>query len=396
MNRPRLSSIPTATGGIARAAYARGVEVGLDIELLLKKSGLSIRQAKNSHFRIAVKNQIKFLNLVADAIPDEFLGIHLAECVDLRELGLLYYVLASSSTLGDALKRFSRYSAIHNEGVQITYRENNNKVSMIFKHIGIARLDDRHQIEFFIVTLLRLCRQLTGRHSSPVAIKLIHRRTQLPSQLRSLFGCNVAFGSEVDDVIYAQPLKNAAVVNGDPYLNTLLVKYCEEALSDRRVRSHTWQLNVENAITPLLPHGQPAMAEIAQRLGLSRRTLARRLASEGRTFAQVLDTLRFDLAKRYLQEHELHISEVAWLLGYQETTTRLNAGLARHPRRRERRECGRRRRRCRCYIPPGSVCRVSGRPGKGRGEITPPMASEINELSRLSKISTTSLVQVFT
>jgi AraC-like DNA-binding protein len=320
MNRARFSSIPTATGGIARAAYARAVEVGLDIEPLLKKSGLSVRQAKNSHFRIAVKNQIKFLNLVADALPDEFLGVHLAECVDLRELGLLYYVLASSSTLGDVLQRFSRYSAIHNEGVQITYRESNNKVSMIFNHVGVARLNDRHQIEFFVVTILRLCRQLTGRRLSPIAIKFIHRRRQLPTKLKSLFGCNVAFGSELDDVTYAQPLKNTAVVNGDSYLNTLLVKYCEEALSDRRVRSHAWQLNVENAIAPLLPHGQADMAQVAQRLGVSRRTLTRRLASEGHTFGDVLDRLRFDLAKRYLQEHDLPISEVAWLLGYQETS----------------------------------------------------------------------------
>jgi AraC-like DNA-binding protein len=285
MNRARFSSVPTATGGMARAAYARGVKTGLDIEPLLEKSGLSVRQAKNSHFRIAVKDQIKFLNLVADAIPDEFLGVHLAECVDLRELGLLYYVLASSSTLGEALQRFSRYSAIHNEGVQITYRESNNRISMIFKHVGVARLNDRHQIEFFVVILIRLSRQLTGRHLSPVAIKFIHRRRQLPTKLKSL-----------------------------------LVKYCEQALSDRRVRSHTWQLNVENAIAPLLPHGQADVAEVAQRLGVSRRTLTRRLASEGHTFSEIVDRLRFDLAKRYLQEHDLPISEVAWLLGYQETS----------------------------------------------------------------------------
>jgi AraC-like DNA-binding protein len=320
MNRARFSSIPTATGGIARAAYARAVEVGLDIEPLLKKSGLSVRQAKNSHFRIAVKNQIKFLNLVADAIPDEFLGVHLAECVDLRDLGLLYYVLASSSTLGDVLQRFSRYSAIHNEGIQITYRESNNKVSMIFNHLGVARLNDRHQIEFFVVTLLRLCRQLTSRNLAPTAIKFIHHRRKLPPKLKSLFGCNVGFGSGFDDIAYAQSLKNTEVVNGDPYLNTLLVKYCEEALSNRRVGSNTWQLKVENAIAPLLPHGQAAMPEIAQRLGVTQRTLARRLASEGHTFGEILDRLRLDLAKRYLQDHDLNISEVAWLLGYQETS----------------------------------------------------------------------------
>jgi AraC-like DNA-binding protein len=319
-NRTRFSSIPTASGAITRAAYARAVEAGLDIEPFLKASDLTVRQAENSKFRIAVKNQIKFLNLVADALSDEFLGVHLAENVDLRALGLFYYVLASSTTLGDALRRASRYSAINNEGVQISFREDHRQMSIIFRYIGVARLNDRHQIEFFVVTLLRICRQLTDRHLSPITIKLMHRRTHLPARLKSLFGCKVLFGSDVDEVAYQQPFKNASIADADPYLNALLVKYCEEAISHHRVGSGAWRLNVENAIATLLPHGRAEMAEVAQRLGISQRTLARRLASEGHTFGEVLDGLRFDLATRYLHEHDLPISEVAWLLGYQETS----------------------------------------------------------------------------
>ena len=60
--------------------------------------------------------------MVADELRDEFLGLHLAQKVDLRELGLLYYVLASSETLGDALRRAARYSTIQNEGVRISER----------------------------------------------------------------------------------------------------------------------------------------------------------------------------------------------------------------------------------------------------------------------------------
>jgi hypothetical protein len=72
---------------IARAAYVRAVEAGLDVEPLLKKSGLTVQQAEDPLLRIAVESQIKFLNLVADALADEFLGAHLAEQSDLRELG---------------------------------------------------------------------------------------------------------------------------------------------------------------------------------------------------------------------------------------------------------------------------------------------------------------------
>jgi AraC-like DNA-binding protein len=228
--------------------------------------------------------------------------------------------LASSTTLGDALQRASRYSAINNEGVQITFRENPKQISIIFRYIGVARLNDRHQIEFFVVTLLRTCRQFTDSHLSPVTIKLLHRRTHLPARLQSLFGCRVIFGSDVDEVAYQQPFKTAPINDADPYLNSLLVKYCEEAIANHRVGSGAWRLNVENAIAPLLPHGRAGMAEVAQRLGVTKRTLARRLASEGHTFGEVLDGLRFDLATRYLHEQGLPISEVAWLLGYQETS----------------------------------------------------------------------------
>jgi hypothetical protein len=99
--------------------------------------------------------------------------------------------------------------------------------------------------------------------------------------------------------MYPQHAKLIPLVDADPYLNAVLVKYCDEALAYRRARPDTWELRVENAIAPLLPHGQAEMSVIAEKLGTSQRMLSRRLASEGLTFLQVLTRLRFDLAKLY-------------------------------------------------------------------------------------------------
>ena len=63
-----------------------------------------------------------------------------------------------------------------------------------------------------------------------------------------------------------------------------------------------------------------AAGEIARRLGMSKRTLARRVSSEGLTFAGILADLRVDLAKRHLTDEDLAISQIAWLLGYQEVS----------------------------------------------------------------------------
>jgi AraC-type transcriptional regulator len=225
-----------------------------------------------------VKNQIKFLSVVAGKIPDPFLGIHLAEGIELREMGLVYYVIASSETLDDALRRLARYTGITNEGLRITCHEAKD-ITVKFEYVGVPRLSDHHQMESFVVILVRICRNLTGLSLSPKAVKLTHWRTELPAGIKRVFGCKVAFGSKVDEVVYPRLAKNIAVVNADPHLNSLLVKYCEEALSNRRV--HPWRLKVENAIVPLLPHGQAKIGEIAQRLGVTGRTLMRLLASEG-------------------------------------------------------------------------------------------------------------------
>jgi AraC-like DNA-binding protein len=77
---------------------------------------------------------------------------------------------------------------------------------------------------------------------------------------------------------------------------------------------------VENAILPLLPHGEAQSAEIARRLGVSARTFARKLAAEGVTFSDVLESLKSHLARRYLDDESLSISQIAWLLGYQEVS----------------------------------------------------------------------------
>ena len=315
----QLNDIPTAGGGITRAAYAWATQAHVAVGPLLKRANLSLEQAKNPRLRIAVKDQIKFLNLVAEEMHDEFLGIRLAQTTELREIGLLYYVMASSETIGEALRRVSRYSTIQNEGVRVSYRVGKS-VTIAFDYFGVPRQLDRHQIEFFITILLRTCRTLTGLSLVPLRIKLMHHRSSLPSEFRRLLGPNVEFSCNADEVIYPGSLAQTPCANADPYLNALLERYCEQALVDRRKTSSTWQLKVENALGPLLPHGQASIGTIASELGVSRRTLARRLASEGLTFRKVLDRLRYDLAKRYLREEELPISEIAWLLGYREAS----------------------------------------------------------------------------
>jgi len=316
-----LGTLPTATGRIARLAWTRARRAGLEAKPLLKRAGLTSQQINDRAARLTVQQQILFLNLVAKSLDDELLGFHLAQLPDLRELGLIFYVAASSATLGEALRRATRYSSIVNEGLALKCLDGDD-IRIEFEYVGVARHSDRHQIEFLMTALIRLCRQLTGLRLVPSRVRITHRRSnpRRISELAGFFGDNITFGARADELTFVGEVKPLVVTSADPYLNELLVANCEQALSHRPTGRGAFRVAVENAIVPLLPHGKVRASEIARRLGLSQRTSARRLASEGVTFSEVLVGLRRDLARRYLSDASLSISRIAWLLGYQEVS----------------------------------------------------------------------------
>ena len=315
----RFGAVPNAAGTLSRLVCARARAAGIDVAPLMVKAGVTREQVENDSVWLTVEGQIRFVELVANALHDDFLGFHVAQSCDLREMGLLYYVAASSESLGDALRRLERYSRIANEGVALRVREGEDLV-VTFHYVGVARLSDRHQIESFLTLLVRLARQLTNSRLLPSRVSICHRRQGGCPELDTFLGCDVVFGADTDEVAFPGTAKEMPVVDADPHLNKLLIKYAEEAHSHRDGGGGTFQVGLENAIAPLLPHGKARLAEISRRIGMSPRTLARRLASEGLTFAGILTELKTDLARRYLKEEDLAISQIAWLLGYQEAS----------------------------------------------------------------------------
>jgi AraC-like DNA-binding protein len=316
----RLGTLPNAYGTLTRLAYAHAKANGIDTPTLLEKANLTLQQINNANLKLRVRDQIRFLDLVAGALRDDLFGFHLAQPLDLREFGFLYYVAASSKELGDALQRLARYSAIANEGVSVRYVGGRN-VGLAFHYTGVSRHLDQHQIEFFMAMLVRLCRQLTGIRLAPLRVRFAHHRSGRTSELTKFFGGNVEFGAAVDEVSFAPTIKDMPVVSADHHLNRLLITYCEEALGRRRTRRDAFCVSVENAIVPLLPHGMAHLEAVARGLGVSQRTLARRLAVERLNFSVVLENLKIDLAQRYLADSDLSISQIAWLLGYQEVSS---------------------------------------------------------------------------
>jgi len=316
---PHWPSLPTATGALARLAAQEASAAGFDLRSLLKTAGLTAAQIGDADERLGAKAQIAFVEAVARALGRDRLGFGLAQAFDLRQIGLLYYVAVSSETLVEAVQRIERFSAIGNEAV-IFRCSKGVDLEIRLDYSGVARHSDRHQAEFFLAALVRMYRSLVGVPLVPLRVMISHARSEGLAEYNRFFGCRTEFAASYDAVVFRDDCRWLPVVSADPHLSDILVRYCEETLASRkRVRS-SFRVRVENVIAPLLPHGKPQASAIARKLNLSPRTLARRLADEGLSFVSVLEEMRRELAMRYLADAKLSISQVAWLLGFQEVS----------------------------------------------------------------------------
>src|SRR4029450_2098069 len=142
-----LASIPMAQGGLTRLAISRLKSPGVPLGPILKRPGLTPELVAAPEERLNVRSQIAFLNEAASALKDDRLGFTLACDHEPREIGLLYYLMASSRALCEALQRLARYSTVTNEALVFGYREG-NRLIISLSYSGVPRHSDRPQMEF--------------------------------------------------------------------------------------------------------------------------------------------------------------------------------------------------------------------------------------------------------
>jgi AraC-like DNA-binding protein len=320
----RFNTVPRATGGITRLACARLYECKKDVAAILSRAGMALAAVQDPSARLEADAQIRVLEIAAQELGDDYFGFNLARSFDVRAIGLVYYVMASSERLSDALLNAERYSQIVNEGVRLRVTLNGG-ATVALDYVDLERQLDRHHIEFWIVALVRMCREVTSSRLALSRLRVRHRRANPSDSFKSFFGTEIEFGANADEIVFSAPVAALPAFQHDSYLNRLLRRYADRALACRTARAANLRLEVERIASELLPHGNASAAAVARKLGISSRSLSRRLRAEGVTFSTVLDELRQALAETYLEERELSISEIAWLLGYEEVSSLTHA-----------------------------------------------------------------------
>jgi AraC-like DNA-binding protein len=254
--------------------------------------------------------------------------LHLAELANPREAGLLFYIASAAEHVGDALELAARYCRIGNEAVRLKVNRSSQSITVEISFVGLPRHFAWQNTEFVIAATIRALREMAGRDFHPVQVTFTLARYSGRREFERFFGCPVEFSARADQFILSNETLGIPLITEDHHLLEALRPICEEAAKERETVRGTLRSLVENEVQKLLHHGKANRQRVAIALGLSERTLSQGLAEEETSFDHVLDRLRHSLALQYVKERRISLDQIAWLLGY-EGSTSFNYAFAR-------------------------------------------------------------------
>jgi AraC-like DNA-binding protein len=290
---------------------------GIDAEPLLSRADLSRAQLTHDPGGISVASQHRFLELTAFETDDPLLGLHVAAGLDLRNIGILFYLQASSATVAEALEHLARYAATSNEEVRLDISRLDAQTVLTVHHALQTDEPRRQYSELAALAFIRVLRMLTNRDFAPLRMTFTHGRNSDLREIHRILRCPIEFMQSTESSVFPQSVMELPIVSEDSHLLRILEVHADTLLSERHSAVGLREL-VEDQLLSVLPTGRVQAAEVAGQLGMSERSFRRRLADEGIRFGEVLDHLRNRLALRYLADEHVSFKQISWLLGYSE------------------------------------------------------------------------------
>jgi AraC-like DNA-binding protein len=310
---PRRLSTLLVDAVWARRVVAELERAGLPASELLSAVGLCREQLTEPDALIPFTAHVRLLENAALALGEPCFGVRLGASVELTEAGLLAYVLLNSRDLDGALRNLCRYLPIVTEGCVSELRRDDDEVRLLFSFVESVGMGSRQLPEFGATLMVRIIDNMTGHQVWPLRVEL-HHAPACPTLARQL-GVPVVTGQLRSALVLNAASLAVPVVNADARLLGLLRRYADEVLA-RRVGHDDLVARAERWILENLHTGQVGVARLARSLGMSDRTLARRLAERGLTPAGLADDLRRQLAGKYLAERSFPLGRITYLLGY--------------------------------------------------------------------------------
>lgn len=316
--RPSLDEPGTRRVGAFAALPAVIARFGVDPASLLEEARLAPSVLAHPQKRIEWESLARLLRLAAERTNCPHFGLEAGRAWRLADLGLVGDLMQNSPTVGDALRQLVVHQHLNSEGALAFMQRQDDAVDLGYAVYVPFAESTKAIYDVALVVAVNIMRELCGEDWSPSEVLLPYSAPLDIAPYQQRFGARLQFDAPLCAIQFNGRWLAATVPGAD---SRRLRRPHGQASAERGALLD----QVHRAVRTLLLHRNVSGADLAQVLAMHRRTLNRRLKAEGATFQEALDRVRLAMAKEFLRDSDLPLSEIADALGYAHSTAFLTA-----------------------------------------------------------------------
>ena len=250
---------------------------------------------------------------------DPCIGLALVEFAQPSTFGVLGYAANSSLNIGEALTRMARYIKLLHGDAVVNF-EVENQIARVTHTLADPLIPSPVAFnQWVIANIVLFIRRATRTNWVPLQVGFEHEQPEDISGYHSFFQAPITFEQSANELILDVGMLDLPCQNADSGLCAVLDHYAEDMLT-KLPKSEGFLDNVRRLMSQELRGGDLSLTAIAKITGYAPRTLQRKLQQSGTSYYKLLDEMRRELSFYYLREEKIAVSEVAFLLGFSETS----------------------------------------------------------------------------
>jgi AraC-like DNA-binding protein len=298
------------------------VSKGASRKQLAERSGIDPAQLQDQDNRVPFARYVALMRAGKELSNDPALALHFGEAFDIAELSIVGLIGQASETFAEAFAQLNRYSRLI---VDVDGAAAGDRL-VLSRTAGQLWLIDRREhpndfpelTESSFARMVCSSRRFVSDRAVVKAVHVTHAAPEYRAEYDRIFQLPVVFESDKNALLMADDLwLTLKAPLPSRYIFGVLSERAEALLKNLQ-KSTSVRGRVESLLMPILHTGDASMDLVADRMGLSRQTLSRKLKAEGATFEKLLDELRRTLALSYLSGKKVSVKETAYLVGFSE------------------------------------------------------------------------------
>jgi AraC-like DNA-binding protein len=297
--------------------------LGGDPVVLLEGAGIEASLIDRAGGEISYRQMVELFETAATqlACPDfgmRLAAVHASQGAT-KVLGPLDVAMRNAPTLGDAYRYCADHLNVYSSATQVCFEKlpDDPRVFMLFEIMLVGGTHQRQAVEHALALTQHGIHAISGGQARAREVWFTHEPLAPLATYRTNFNATVRFGQTMNGLLFDEQDFDLALPGTDPQLYEMATSFIDHRFPTAAMPLRT---RVRINIARLLVEGNCTQEHVAAVLGLHPRTLQRRLREEGESFEAIKDSVRRDVALRYLQQPDVSLVRVTEILGYSETS----------------------------------------------------------------------------